>query len=592
MQKIEHTTLWRHTLAEQLGVRSKRSALEQAHVNRLRQSFIQFRDRTIQLVDQIDSSFKHLTVHNMEHIDALWECASLLLGDQKSINPAEAYVLGGAFLLHDAGLALSSYPDHMDDIKTKPLWRDSVAQMFLQKNGRGIRPNEFETLSEDVKEPALELFLRLNHAANAELLGTAQFNLPSENTSLYLIDDSELRLAFGDLIGRIAYSHWWPVEKVTSEFATRFGALPTSPTEWSIDSLNIALLLRVSDAMQIDSRRAPAFRRALRKPEGIAEHHWLFQQRMLAPVVQDGGVRYTSSKPFALADSEAWWVGQELLKVADAELRSADTILQQTGRERFKANHVVGAYDPKVLARVVRVSGWEPVATRLHVSNVAQVVERLGGKQLYGDDPHVALRELLQNARDAVVARRLKYALPADSGQITVNLVEVDGKQRLSVTDTGIGMSESTLSSALLDFGKSYWQTQEMLHDHPGLAASGFEPSGQFGIGFFSVFLLGDKVKVITRRPEDGQNDTRVLEFQGGVGGRVFIRPAATAEQLHDAGTKVVVDLRIDAKKQRGILGPAVVPTMSRSGSNFQYNKQEPWTLKDLYFTRRGMMPG
>lgn len=108
MQKIENTSLWSHTLSEKLPGRRKRSDLELAFVSRLRQSFIQFRGRTSQLVDQIESSFRDLTVHNMVHIDALWESASLLLRDKPSINPLEGYVLGGAFLLHDAGLALAS----------------------------------------------------------------------------------------------------------------------------------------------------------------------------------------------------------------------------------------------------------------------------------------------------------------------------------------------------------------------------------------------------------------------------------------------------------------------------------------------------
>lgn len=582
MQKIENTSLWSQTLSEKLPGRRKRPELEQTFVSRLRQSFIQFRDRTSQLVDQIESSFRDLTVHNMVHIDALWEAASLLTGDKSDLNPLESYVLGGAFLLHDAGLALASYPCGLDEIHQNPLWRDAVAQRFMQLHGRAIRTEEFANLPEDVSSDALETFLRLNHAKNAQALGTCGFELSSEDTTLHLIDDSELRLAFGNLVGRIAYSHWWPIEKVVSEFSSPIGAFPGGPADWSIDPLKLAILLRVADAIQIDSRRAPAFRRALRKPIGVAELHWQFQQRMLAPVIADGGVLYSSSSPFCLAEADAWWVGQELLHLADSELRAADAVLQQSGRQRLAANHVVGAYDPRQLSRIVQVTGWSPVSTRLHVSNVAQLVERLGGKQLYGDDPHVALRELLQNARDAVIARRCKSDFAEDWGEINVELIENDDGQFLSVLDTGVGMSESTLSTALLDFGQSYWQTQSMLYEHPGLAANGFEPTGQFGIGFFSVFLLGDSVKVVTRRPEDGETQTRVLEFQCGVKGRVHIRPASEGETLVQPGTRVLVKLRHDVRKRGGLLGPAVIRTMSRAGRDFQYNKQNQWRLRDL----------
>jgi len=207
MQKIQNTCLWAETLSEKPPGRNKRTEVEKAFVDRLRQSFIQFRERTSVLVDQIESSFEALTVHNMSHIDALWESASLLVGNSSNLNPAEAYVLGGAFLLHDAGLALTSYPSGLQQIESNPLWRDVVAQQFMRTNGRAMRPQEFDSLPAAIRESALEAFLRLNHAANAESLGTVGFSFPSEQTTLYLIDDSELRLAFGTLIGRIAYSH-------------------------------------------------------------------------------------------------------------------------------------------------------------------------------------------------------------------------------------------------------------------------------------------------------------------------------------------------------------------------------------------------
>ena len=65
-----------------------------------------------------------------------------------------------------------------------------------------------------------------------------------------------------------------------------------------------------------------------------------------------------------------------------------------------------------------------------------------------------------------------------------------------------------------------------MLREHPGLVSQGFEPQGQFGIGFFAVFMWGEHVQVVSRRPEDGSDATRVLEFpKGSRLGRFFARP-------------------------------------------------------------------
>ncbi|MHC4878211.1 MAG: HD domain-containing protein, partial [Planctomycetota bacterium] len=457
----------------------------------------------------------------MTHIDALWECADLLLGKSHELDPTEAFILGGAFLLHDAGLALASYPGGPAEVRSHLLWQDCLSQQFLNSRGRAISPDELKSPPHDVEQAATETFLRLNHAAQASKLGTVAFSGSTEGAGLYLIEDAELRSAFGELIGAIAYSHWWSVEQVVEGFGEKRGGLPGGPADWTVDPLRLALILRASDAIQLDARRAPAFRRALRKPSGEAEHHWHFQGKMLTPTVRDGAVVFTSSGPFGLSEAEAWWVGQDLLQLADRELRAVDATLQQTGHTTLQANHVKGASSSKELSRLIRVDGWSPVSATLHVSNLARLVERLGGRQLYGNRPHVALRELIQNARDAVVARRLKNSLPDEWGKVHVELREVDDKFILSITDNGVGMSKSTLSGALLDFGTSFWQSQQMLNEHPGLAASGFEPTGKYGIGFFSVFLLGDYVRVISRRPEDGESSTTVLEFQKGVSSRI-----------------------------------------------------------------------
>ena len=48
-------------------------------------------------------------------------------------------------------------------------------------------------------------------------------------------------------------------------------------------------------------------------------------------------------------------------------------------------------------------------------------------------------------------------------------------------------------------------------------------PLDQFGIGFFSVFMLGDRVRVITRRPDRAETDALLLEFRDGISSRPFL---------------------------------------------------------------------
>lgn len=95
-----------------------------------------------------------------------------------------------------------------------------------------------------------------------------------------MIEDPDLRLALGPVLGRIAHSHWWPVSRLGSEFGTPVGALPDCPTEWTIDPLKIAVLLRTADAAHLEARRAPGILHALRRPEAFSRKHWVFQEHL------------------------------------------------------------------------------------------------------------------------------------------------------------------------------------------------------------------------------------------------------------------------------------------------------------------------
>ena len=82
-----------------------------------------------------------------------------------------------------------------------------------------------------------------------------------------------------------------------------------------------------------------------------------------------------------------------------------------------------------------------------------------------------------------------------------------------SIADNGIGMDHDVLTSFLLDFGGSLWTSPKFSLMHPKLAASHFRPIGRYGIGFFSVFMLGDVVTVISKGYKQGDKCISALEF-------------------------------------------------------------------------------
>jgi hypothetical protein len=240
--------------------------------------------------------------------------------------------------------------------------------------------------------------------------------------------------------------------------------------------------------------------------------------------------------------------------MVDSELRQVDAMLSDLNRPRLAARSVAGVDAPARLTAYIEADGWDPVDAQVHVLDVARLVRQLGGEELYGNDMTVPLRELMQNGADAVRARRICEGLDDTYGTLIVRLGTSEEEDWwVEVEDDGLGMSLEVMQRFLLNFGTSYWTSPSLPYDFPKLTRAGFVPTGRFGIGFFSVFMWGEHVKVTTRRFDYGHADTRVLEFGAGVGQRPIVRSATETEHLRGGGTRVRVWL--GAAKLHRLLG-------------------------------------
>src|ERR1044071_10449113 len=98
MANFINSRLWQLSLALQSGDPEQGGPRE-----RLRVAFLKCRERASMIAGEIAHDLPEFTVHDVTHLDALWEMADLIAGEGISITPTEAFVLGGAFLIHDLG---------------------------------------------------------------------------------------------------------------------------------------------------------------------------------------------------------------------------------------------------------------------------------------------------------------------------------------------------------------------------------------------------------------------------------------------------------------------------------------------------------
>ena len=521
------TKLWKDTLG-------KNDKENEKCIEKLRTSFESSREKISNLLKEVRSLFPDYTIHDISHADALWNMSDNILKESKlTLNPAEGYVLGCSFLFHDLGMSPAIY-ENQTAIENSDFWKDSFS--FFGKTFKEA----------EARKKANEVTIRKFHPDNAKELPLKRFTKNSD--SFYLIEDVKLRNFWGNTIGKIAASHGQSVEEIEEDFSDQIQPSPTDidfPMDWEINVLKLASILRIADAIHITSDRVPfSLWITHRFSDEESEKHWQFHKKLSGIRVDKGRLVYQSSSPFTKNERESWWLCYDTLKMINQELLDVDALFSRNNIPSLGAYCVKNIDSPKSISRQIEVEGWTPVESQMKVTNVSGLINSLGGSALYGNNDFVPLRELVQNASDAIRAKRLMDERDEKWGDVHIRVKDVSDGTIIEVEDNGIGMSESVLTGPFLDFGTSFWHSNLMQKEFPGLESKKFESTGHFGIGFFSVFMWGDEVTITTLGYGKGRKETLVLEFKSGTKSRPLLRPAESKEQLKDCGTKIQVHLK------------------------------------------------
>ena len=160
-------------------------------------------------------------------------------------------------------------------------------------------------------------------------------------------------------------------------------------------------------------------------------------------------------------------------------------------------------------------------------------------------DRDIFLRELLSNASDAIHKRKfLGQTDPAVLNTSDDNIrIDIDKKKKtIDIIDTGIGLDQAELAENLgtiAKSGTSSFLEELSVGDNTKDAAKTL--IGQFGVGFYSAFMVAEKVTVTSKKA--GTKNTFVWESDGQNGFDI-----SESAQMEEAGTTIKLFLRKDAK--------------------------------------------
>ncbi|WP_198172819.1 ATP-binding protein [Bradyrhizobium sp. AT1] len=492
--------------------------------------------------------FPEYTDHGITHLELVLQTALDLATEeaQALLTTSDAAVLAVAVGLHDFGMHLTREGfeslitpgclwrgvPYFDQKPWDILWQEFYAdatrfdgRKLRSLFGEGYRPVRPLPMPgeqwEDFDYLLVGEFLRKFHPRLAHEI--ALYGLPGKaGLSISICQTGSAEQEFlADVSGLIARSHGMDLRPCLAYLEQSYN---NKIAPRGVHAAFLAVLLRIADYFQIQASRAPTARTEVNSFQSqLSAREWKVHQSI-------SDIHNTGNDPEAIfviaqpGDVDSFLKLKGWLAGVQSELDQSWAILGEVyGLQKHVRLDELGLKIRRVksnlddIEQFSKTVSYVPAKISFEAANADLL--KLLVEPLYGDDPAIAIRELIQNAVDAV--REFDSLLTQHPQLQSVSRYPIDGDVLLEVegskegvtavrfTDRGVGMTAQIIQEYFLRAGASFRRSAAWRHDHEDSTGhSKILRTGRFGIGALAAFLLGDEIELTTRHalsaPDDG----------------------------------------------------------------------------------------
>jgi len=484
--------------------------------------------------------FPEYTDHGIKHIEGVLQTTEALIRDEawEVFSTADAGAIVLASILHDSAMHLT--PDSFvalvgesnkeyrimdfDKCTWHQLWNDfltealrfdgrKLVRLFGNTDPVHVPPVDPDEMSERDHKLIGEFLRRYHHRLAHEI---ALFGVPSLDNNRIRLDE-KLPMGTADLVGLITRGHGLPIRSCFSYLESKHALCEYKQTH----AVFLMALLRIADYLQIQPRRAPTqILNVMRLRSPVSKGEWDFHHAIET-------IEYHDDPESLLVIASPRDINT-FLKIKDwlidfqSELDTCWAILGEVyGPRVIRGLNKLGFVLRRIRSNLDEIDTFsktvEYIPTRAVFKTADPSVLNLLVGPLYNDDPAFAVRELVQNAVDAV--RELHEYQKHHKGEIKKELLDQEadvvvainrkpsGELCLTVSDRGIGMTADVIRDYFLCAGASFRESEVWRKEFTGpTGRTSVLRSGRFGIGVLAAFLIGNEIRVSTRyvnSPED-----------------------------------------------------------------------------------------